>query len=687
MEEELALLGRVSKLLAEHPYVAPPSEKDVVDALLRLRAELPSAKEEDKASLMEQYNQHIALLDQLREARERPVVDPACPYFAHLRLREGHVSRDLCIGKATRIQEGVRIIDWRNAPISRVFYRYSQGEEFEEEIGDRVLEGVVEARRTVSIRKGELERVVSPEGAFALTADGWRQQSHEEPRLAGGEGAAIRAHAAGSGTNRRLGTDLDGGRRRADKHLPDIAGLIDAEQFDLITRPTSGFVIIRGTAGSGKTTVALHRIAYLAYEDPRFDAPTTMFLVFSKALRDYVGHVLPALGVKRVAVDTFEGWAAQQRRRHFQRLPRKVRDDTPAAVIRLKLHPAMEVALQQQQLNVKGPPTWEQALDDWTSVLTHPELIESALAEVEPGAFSTDEIRKMTTWSRDRVDELNARLDGDRDVHPELDVEDDALLLRAWQLRVGPLRGKGRSQLRYRHIAIDEVQDFTPLEVRVLLGCLDQRQCITLAGDTQQHISKDGGFSSWAEFFRHVGVEGTEASTLRISYRCSTQIASFAQAVLGDGREDDVPPLTMRSGPEVELFRFTDHGACVAFLAEALRELVREEPLASVAVLTPTRSLSRAYHQGLSHGEVPRLRLVDQQNFTFAPGVEVTEVDQVKGLEFDYVILVEAAAAHYADTPSARRMLHVGATRAVHQLWLTTVGSLSPIVREALPHA
>ena len=58
----------------------------------------------------------------------------------------------------------------------------------------------------------------------------------------------------------------------------------------------------------------------------------------------------------------------------------------------------------------------------------------------------------------------------------------------------------------------------------------------------------------------------------------------------------------------------------------------------------------------------------------------MTEVEQAKGLEFDYVVLVDVTPEHYPDTPAARRLLHVGATRAVHQLWLTCVGTPSPVV-------
>src|SRR4029077_2038460 len=132
---------------------------------------------------------------------------------------------------------------------------------------------------------------------------------------------ALRAHDVEGAEPRKLGTGGRGFRRRADKHLPDIAGLIDPHQFDLITKPSAGFVVIRGTAGSGKTTVALHRIAYLAYDDPSIDAAQTLVVVFSPALRDYVSHVLPALGVEHVQARTFYEWAAEQVARLFPRLP------------------------------------------------------------------------------------------------------------------------------------------------------------------------------------------------------------------------------------------------------------------------------------------------------------------------------------------------------------------------------
>ncbi|MCB9680214.1 MAG: ATP-binding domain-containing protein [Alphaproteobacteria bacterium] len=686
--DEETCLERVRRRLEEVPIVAPPSETDLVAELVRLREDVRNAKEEDKPAMMQQYEHQFALLQQLRDARDKPEVDPASPYFAHLRIDEDGQGRDLFLGKATRLDHGLRIVDWRNAPISRIFYSYQQGETFEEPMGGRMMEGTLATRRTVRIDNGVLLRIDAPEGVLVREDRdaAWTIRATERPRLAGGQGASrAQVHAKGQGDRRRLGTDGAGRLQRPDKHLPDIAGLIDPEQFELITRPSSGFVVIRGTAGSGKTTVALHRIAYLAYADARIDSDRTLFLVFSKALRDYVGQVLPALGIRKVRPRTFPEWAADQRRRHFPGLPRTVRDDTPELVTRLKVHPATMVALERQVEAVTAPATMEQALDDWASVLTQPDVLADVLRELAPDALRPHELDKAQRWCRDRHAELLAWLDGDRDddVEVALDPEDDALLLRAWQLRVGPLR-QGTTPLRYLHVAIDEVQDFSPVEVRVLLDCLDTNQSITLAGDTQQHVMANAGFTSWSSFFDWLGVQGEAVETLRVAYRSAEPIVTFAQSVLGELAEDGDPPLTVRTGPPVEVFRFTDDGAAVAFLGDALKALASAEPLANVALITPDAHVAALYHEGLQRAEVPRLRRVTDEDFAFTPGVEVVDVRQVKGLEFDYVVVVEASAAHYPDTPAARRLLHVAATRAIHQLWVTSVGTASPIIRGAL---
>jgi DNA helicase-2/ATP-dependent DNA helicase PcrA len=461
--QELRLLEDVLRALADEPGRDDAAEESIVRELERVRELLLSGEEQkDRLALLEQWDRGSALLRQLRASRATPRVSPSSPYFAHMRLREDGRERDVCLGRATCIRRGVRIVDWRNAPISKLFYRYRQGETYEEELAGRIVAGEVSARRTVAIQGGALERVAAPEGAWvraqgvsapADADEAWTQVADRAPRLSGGAGTALRASGTAAGA-RRLGTDPSGTAQRADKRLPEIAGLLDPAQFELISRPGPGCVVVSGSAGSGKTTVALHRIAYLAYDDPAIDSAETVFLTLSPALCDYVSTLLPSLGVGRERVETFPEWAARQRRRLFPRLPTTHRIDTPDYVRRVKLHPAIGRALAAQAARVAGPADAAQALDDWASALTDADLL---AAHLDP-PLAPGDLRAAVDWCRARQEELFAFLEGGEETSGEIDVEDDALLLRAWQLRVGPIPadGPGSAPLRHRHVAVDE---------------------------------------------------------------------------------------------------------------------------------------------------------------------------------------------------------------------------------------
>lgn len=661
VQEELDLLVDVLRRLAEAGPEREANEEELGAELQRIQADIATAKTEDRAALEQQYAYQLHLVEQLRKGREIERIDPENPYFAHLRMEQDGRESDVLLGRATCLNQGLRIVDWRHAPVARVFYRYQEGEEYEEDIGPRLLTGKVLARRTVTIQSRQLDRVVAPQGNYLRHADTWERIDPQRTRFAARES--------------ERGKFSRGVALRSDKHLPDIAALIDPEQFELISKADSGPVVIRGGAGSGKTTVALHRVAWLNYQNPtRFAAHRIVVVVWGRALRDYVSKVLPSLGVTGVTVTTWSDWSRRLVERHFPQLPNHKNANTPSVVAQVKLHPELPMALARlikgRKANANGP----SAIEDWKHLVSDRAILGS-LSGVTPA-----EVDAVINWSKSQQQQLAAWEERDKAAEPWLDEEDDAILLHAWQLRVGPMRAKGGGHVKYSHVVVDEVQDFSPMEVAVLLGACDEKKSITLAGDTQQHIQERGGSTKWSDLLEPLGIAAKSLSSLKVSYRSTRQITDYARGILGPLAEDEAAPMTVREGPSVEEMPFSEHGACVEQLGMALRELMLHEKNASVALVSRDPSTARMYAEALERMDVPRLRWISDQDFTFTPGIDVVDVAQVKGLEFDYVVILDASARSWPDRLMMRRLLHVAATRAVHQLWVTWVGDRSPLL-------
>ncbi len=338
--EEEKVLRRVLRTVTERKPRPRSRQIDYDAELIALRDQINEARLEDVPPLIEEMERLQQVAARRAEVQEG-LVDAASPYFGRLVLEEGERKREVLIGRSTFIDNktGIRIVDWRDAPVSRIYYRYEEGDDYEEFFGGREVEGDVLTRRSLAIISGELRRIGAPQGTFVRDAKGvWRRAGESAARLSGGQGVAMRAEAHHKPG--KLGVEhLTGGD---DKHLSEIAALIDPRQFELITAPESGLVVIQGGAGSGKTTIGLHRLAYLAFQDHRrFRADRMLVIVFNDALARYISRVLPALGVPGVLVTTYERWAHRLRTKHLAGLPRAYDEDTPPVVVRLKKSPAM----------------------------------------------------------------------------------------------------------------------------------------------------------------------------------------------------------------------------------------------------------------------------------------------------------------------------------------------------------
>ncbi|HSY22680.1 MAG TPA: ATP-binding domain-containing protein [Polyangiaceae bacterium] len=780
--EELKLLATVHRALEQATGAdvsAARGRAEDEERMLELRDHVAVAKPEDLPALFEQMH-HLGALRAQRGRSISGSVDRTSPYFGHMRLEEqvpgsdgerpgkskgSTRRRDVLIGSRSYVDsgEGIRIVDWRHAPVSRIYYRYLEGDDYEEQLGDRMVEGSVVARRGISIAQGQLVRVSAPQGTFVRGADGlWKRVAVHGARLETEQKWSARQ---GIASEARLGIGVDG-QRRQDKHLPAIAALLDPQQFALIARPAGdskagdGLVAIQGSAGSGKTTVGLHRVAYLAFQEPQRFRPEKMFVVVpNEALVHYVSRVLPSLGVEGVPVTTFARFASRLTSQLFPRLPTRISEETPPIVSRAKSHAAMiraiertvgriaesvdkkmraamakwpqgetvvaawhateregnalppdaRVSLLAQWLSGKRtlaqtpaatglPNVTRSALEPliaelrsqtravaalWDEVLTSRESLATTFAS-EPG-FAPAQLDQVHEWC---VRQTRLRSEGERDgEEPAIDSEDPALLLRCWQVLRGPLVDPEAKPIRFAHMFVDEVQDASPVELRVLLDLTGADRSITLAGDIAQRMLDDNdgrGEFDWNALLDDLGVPHTQIEPLRVSYRSTAEITEFARTILGPLAHDEVPE-TSRHGPPVELFRFASPGESVAWLAEVLKDLAREEPDANVALITRFPQQADLYFEGLARAEVSGVRRVAKQDFSWEPGVDVTDVRQTKGLEFDEVILLETSAASYPVAPAARHALYVGATRASHQLWCVTSDRPSELVTAALP--
>ena len=321
----------------------------------------------------------------------------------------------------------------------------------------------------------------------------------------------------------------------------------------------------------------------------------------------------------------------------------------------------------------------------WDELLTSREALTHTF-EGAPG-FGSAQLDQVHAWC---VRQSRVRAEGERDGEaPTLDTEDLALLLRCWQALRGPVLDTEGRPLRFAHVFVDEVQDASPVELRVLLELTGKERSITLAGDVAQRMLDEGddsGEFDWNALLDGLGLAHTRLEPLKVSYRSTAEITEFARAVLGPVAHDQVPETTRR-GPPVELFRFGSPGESVAWLAEALKQLASDEPEANVALVARFPQQAELYFEGLARAEVPNVRRVAKQDFAWEPGVDVTDVRQTKGLEFDEVVLIETNASSYPVTTTARHARYVASTRASHQLWCVSSDEPSQLVVAALEGA
>jgi DNA helicase IV len=499
--------------------------------------------------------------------------------------------------------------------------------------------------------------------------------------------------------------------------LGDIVATIQTEQDEIIRDDLGGVLVVQGGPGTGKTVVALHRAAYLLYTH-RFPLEGQGVLVVgpNRLYLRYIDRVLPSLGEAGVELALLADLVPEQvndRRgdqpanlvkgdlRMVQVIAKAVRDrqrplrhdlTVGFGVMTLRLSPEaseqiVRLARRRSRTHNAGRRVVEQAV--WA------ELAASARAEIDPGVVR-DRLRHDVgvrealerMWPVLTPADLLRDLFGSRALlrlasrGTLSDEEQEALLMargeRAddgrWTTADVPLLDEARALLgprsradddevrTYGHIVVDEAQDLSPMQLR-MLARRSLGGSMTVVGDIAQ-ATGPWAPHSWEEILVHLpSRRPPRVRELSIGYRTPASIMTLAVKVLRAAAPDLTPPRAVRSGdaePHVLATAPDELAARVASLAGAERDAVGE---GNVAVVVPDSLLepigAAMVAAGVDHGEASRSGLDAQVN--------LVPVRLVKGLELDSVIVVEPSTI-VAEEPQGLRALYVALTRATQRL-------------------
>ncbi len=486
------------------------------------------------------------------------------------------------------------------------------------------------------------------------------------------------------------------GQGNAQARRFDITAQLDADQFSAMSVAADKPLLVLGSAGSGKTTVALHRLALLAAKELAGVARTRLQVVVpEEGLARLSRRLLAPLGLEKVPVKTLSSWARDTARKVFQQRELEAFDDAPPLVTRLKRHPALAAALKNHPSVGRGASSFATLRRQLAEAFSDRPFLEGVVA-ASGGDLPTTAVEETVRHTMLQMaspfaegdltefdSEATTTIDGKSlaEGTPEalagtIDVEDLPILMALLAER----RELGLESTA--HLVLDEAEDFSVFELFVLGRLLSEERSCTVAGDEMQQTTSS--FAGWPSVLQTLGVANAEQCRLKVSYRCPPPIAELARHVLGSQAAGLETAPDAREAVPVGFHHFPSFDQAALFLRDAVQDLMEREPRASVAVVASTSDAADRFFAALSG--LNRVRRVVEGQYSFEPGVDVTDADEVKGLEWDYVLLLpDVTARAYPVEVEARRRLHVAVTRAAHQLWVLSYDLRSRLLGQTPP--
>ena len=609
------------------------------------------------------------------------------PYFGRIDFRDKKLKKDevYYIGRSVIADNPAEpeVIDWR-APIVSVYY-------------DAAL--------------GDVSYSVKGEGKYDITLSRKRTYEIENDELKDFYDSDVVA-------NDELLTKYLARNKKA--VLGEIIATIQQEQNEVIRKKPQHNMIVQGAAGSGKTTVAMHRISYILYNYEQEFAPEDFYIVGSnQVLLNYITGVLPELNVYGVSQMTMEQLFVRLLYEDWDKswkIKPVVKGVTPAVKGTLVWFKELENFCLRYEY--RAIPREDVVIEKTGKVLLDRATIARLLKETKD-LSRADKISRLTDYLMARLEnELSGKYysytqpekqklkhyyetyfgkrewkgsvaelyeqflkeEQEKDFPVEMpdgsyDVYDLAAMAYLYK------RIKEDTVIREAgHVVIDEAQDFGMMAYASLKYCLS-KCTYTIMGDVAQNISDRYGLNDWTELrklmlpgeFDYFGI-------LQKSYRNTVEISEFATDILYHGSFPVYPvePI-IRHGEPVTVKKCADVTDQVT-QAEQIIKQWQSKGLDTIAVVCMDEAEAEKVTAALQ-GSV-ELNTGDVGKWEIGEGVMVLPLKYTKGLEFDAVLIFNASEEDYPVEDGYVKQLYVAATRALHELTVLYRGKLTGLITD-----
>jgi len=589
------------------------------------------------------------------------------PYFSRIdfRIKDSQTATIYYIGRFAFSNENeLLIFDWR-APIASMFYDCEVGPAgYDAPIGR--INGELTRKRQFKIKNGVME--------YAFESSANVQDDILQRELS----------------------------HTSDEKMKSIISTIQKEQNLIIRNEKAETLIIQGVAGSGKTSIALHRIAFLLYRfKNQLSARNVTILSPNKVFGDYISNVIPELGEEPICelrlADIAEVQLKNMIRFEPDKDPLETEDAKWAERVRFKstlnFVKLMDQYLQQMPAMIFDPADYTfgrfTAKADWiqsrfNAYRNYPiKRRLQMIADDISDRFNTDNIMgdeipkpKTIQKSLNTMLKLKNTLALYKDFYKQMNINNMFLMPSKKTLEwadVYPFlyfhaafEGLQESKV-IRHLVIDEMQDYTPIQyavINVLFQCQK-----TILGDFGQFINPNHSYT--LEDMRTLYGEA-ELVELTKSYRSTYEIITFAKRIQNIVSLEAVE----RHGDEPICILCEDEQDEIHQMKKAIYDF-EESKNASLGIILKTNKAAKTLYHILS--KECEVSLISPESTNFKNGVSITSIQMSKGLEFDEVIISGTNSDTYR-TEYDRSLLYIACTRAMHRLTLLYTRELSYLI-------